>query len=286
MNFLVFLPIISLMMFVHELGHFVTARLFGITVQEFGFGLPPRLIGIRRNGVIYSLNLIPFGAFVKMLGEEDPTAPGSFAGKPRLVRAIVLAAGSFMNFLLAIVAFTLMFQVGVPYIDPNGPASFSSVMVDSPAAQAGIQAGDQVVSFNGQAVTVDQFRRLTRENEGQTVQLVIDREGAQVPITVTPHRDADSQAVVIGVILASNGSPNPLESLVDGTKFAASQVVGTFLIPKQINHRHALPALRPDGRVQRGPGGGQHAAHSGAGRWPPVLRHHRGHPGPAYLAGA
>ena len=63
-------------MFVHELGHFITARLAGITVQEFGFGLPPRLFGFKRNGVIYSINLIPFGAFVKMLGEEDPTAPG------------------------------------------------------------------------------------------------------------------------------------------------------------------------------------------------------------------
>ncbi|HEV7665779.1 MAG TPA: site-2 protease family protein, partial [Chloroflexota bacterium] len=73
MSILWFLPILSVMMFVHELGHFVTARLFGITVQEFGFGLPPRLWGFNRKGVIYSINWIPFGAFVKMLGEEDPT---------------------------------------------------------------------------------------------------------------------------------------------------------------------------------------------------------------------
>src|SRR5499427_3428113 len=111
MNFLAFLPIISLMMFVHELGHFVTARMSGITVQEFGFGLPPRLWGFKRNGVIYSINWIPFGAFVKMLGEEDPTAPGSFASKPRGIRALVLAAGSVMNFLLAVAAFAMVFIV-------------------------------------------------------------------------------------------------------------------------------------------------------------------------------
>ena len=86
---LAFLPILSVMMFVHELGHFITARLTGITVLEFGFGLPPRLWGFKRNGVIYSINWIPFGAFVKMLGEEDPTAPGSFASKSRYVRALV-----------------------------------------------------------------------------------------------------------------------------------------------------------------------------------------------------
>src|SRR3954468_13562050 len=99
LHFLAFVPILSVMMFVHELGHFITARMFGITVQEFGFGLPPRLWGYNRNGVIYSINWIPFGAFVKMLGEEDPSAPGSFASKSRGIRAIVLAAGSAMNFL-------------------------------------------------------------------------------------------------------------------------------------------------------------------------------------------
>src|SRR5438477_11050744 len=121
MNILAFLPILSSMMFVHGLGHFVTARLSGITVLEFGFGLPPRLWGFKRNGVIYSINWIPFGAFVKMLGEEDPSAPGSFASKPRGIRAIVLAAGSIMNFMLAVVAFSMVYLVGVPRLAAEGP---------------------------------------------------------------------------------------------------------------------------------------------------------------------
>src|SRR5918911_5721171 len=138
MNILWFIPILSVMMFVHELGHFVTARLSGITVLEFGFGLPPRLWGFKRNGVIYSINWIPFGAFVKMLGEEDPTAPGSFASKPRLTRAIVLAAGSAMNLLLSIVAFSLVYLVGIPSLAPDGPVRIGAVSPASPAAQAGI----------------------------------------------------------------------------------------------------------------------------------------------------
>src|ERR1700716_2215246 len=121
MNILAFLPILSVMMFVHELGHFVTARLTGITVLEFGFGLPPRLWGFKRNGVTYSINWIPFGAFVKMLGEEDPPAPGSFASKARGVRALVLAAGSAMNFLLAVLAFSMVYIVRVAGGGARGP---------------------------------------------------------------------------------------------------------------------------------------------------------------------
>src|SRR5215210_6370344 len=79
LQWLAIIPILSLLMLVHELGHYVTARRAGIVVQEFGFGLPPRMIGYERNGIIYSLNWIPVGAFVKMLGEEDPEAEGSFA---------------------------------------------------------------------------------------------------------------------------------------------------------------------------------------------------------------
>src|SRR3712207_7475566 len=100
----------DLLMLVHELGHYVTARRAGIVVQEFGFGLPPRIWGYERNGIIYSLNWIPFGAFVKMLGEEDPEAEGSFASKSKLTRFIVLAAGPGMNFITAAIVFA--FEIG------------------------------------------------------------------------------------------------------------------------------------------------------------------------------
>src|SRR5438067_12057151 len=162
MNILWFLPILSVMMFVHELGHFITARLAGITVLEFGFGLPPRLIGFNRKGVIYSINWIPFGAFVKMLGEEDPTAPGSFASKPRGIRAVVLAAGSGMTFLLAVAAFSMVYIVGVPGVPADGPVTIAQVAPDSPAQAAGLQPGDVVASLNGQSVNVQTFRQDTQ----------------------------------------------------------------------------------------------------------------------------
>src|SRR5918911_514880 len=174
-NLIVFLVMISLLMFVHELGHFITARRAGIVVQEFGFGLPPRLYGFEHNGVTYSINWIPFGAFVKMLGEEDPTAPGSFASKPRLVRIGVLAAGSAMNFLLAVVAFSLVYIVGVPGPSPDGPVRLGGIAPDSPAAAAGLQPGDLVLTFDGQPVNLQQFRDLTQQHLDETVQLVVRR---------------------------------------------------------------------------------------------------------------
>src|SRR5260221_10504737 len=184
---LAFLPILSIMMFVHELGHFITARLAGITVLEFGFGLPPRLWGFKRNGVIYSINWIPFGAFVKMLGEEDPTAPGSFASKPRAVRALVLAAGSGMNFLLAVLAFSMVYIVGVPGVAPDGPVQIAEVAQDSPAAAAGLQPGDVIVSVDGQTVNVQTFREQTQTHLGQPVQIDVKRGNQTLVVPLTPR---------------------------------------------------------------------------------------------------
>src|SRR5437588_1055616 len=200
MNVLWFLPILSVMMFVHELGHFVTARLAGITVLEFGFGLPPRLWGFKgKNGVIYSINWIPFGAFVKMLGEEDPTAPGSFASKPRGIRAIVLAAGSGMNFLLAVVAFSMVYIVGVPGVPPDAPVTVAQVAPDSPAEQAGLQAGDVVLTFNGQPVNVQSFRDDTQAHLDQPIKVEVKRGDQTVPVTLTPRSNPPEGQGAIGI---------------------------------------------------------------------------------------
>src|SRR5688572_23491956 len=164
LQFLAILPILSLMMVLHELGHFITARRAGIVVQEFGFGLPPRIFGIERGGVIYSLNWIPFGAFVKMLGEEDPSESGSFASKGKLTRAIVLAAGSGMNFLLAVVAFAIAYMSGWPSPVEN-EVQIIRVAPETPAAQAGLQEGDHVITMAGRPIVkVDDFRSITQEH--------------------------------------------------------------------------------------------------------------------------
>ncbi|HEY3062587.1 MAG TPA: M50 family metallopeptidase [Chloroflexota bacterium] len=233
---LAFLPILSLMMFVHELGHFITARLAGITVQEFGFGLPPRMVGIKRNGVIYSINWIPFGAFVKMLGEEDPTAPGSFASKPRAIRALVLAAGSIMNFLLAVLAFSLVYIVGVPRLAADGPVQFAAIAPESPAQQAGLQQGDVVVAFDGQPVSVQTFRDATQQRLDQPIHLTVKRGNQQFETNLTPRSNPPQGQGAIGVVLDANeiARSNPLQAVGAGFEQTLRAIGATFMIPKML----------------------------------------------------
>jgi regulator of sigma E protease len=235
MNVLWFLPILSLMMFVHELGHFITARLSGITVLEFGFGLPPRLWGFKRNGVIYSINWIPFGAFVKMLGEEDPTAPGSFASKPRGIRAIVLAAGSGMNFLLAVAAFSMVYIVGVPGVPPDGPVTIAEVAPGSPAQAAGIQAGDVVVTLNGQPVNVQTFRQETQSHLDQPIQIEVKRGDQTIPTILTPRSNPPEGQGAIGIVISGGLIHlNPPQALSQGFIQTVRAIGATLSVPKML----------------------------------------------------
>ncbi len=156
MAIVIFILILSLLILVHELGHFFMARKFGIKVEEFGFGYPPRLLGKKIGETIYSLNLLPFGGFVRMLG-EDPTAkklPRSFVSKTRGKRALVLVAGVVMNFLLGVILFGVIFtKIGVP--EPVDYLTITGIAADSPAAVSGLAAGDKIIGFADTKTFID-----------------------------------------------------------------------------------------------------------------------------------
>ena len=147
---LIFLGILSVLILVHEAGHFFTARAFGVKVLEFGMGYPPRLISITRGQTVYSLNALPLGGYVKLMGEEDPTHPQSLAGKGALTRLTVLSAGAFMNFILPIILFTFISMV--PQNHYEGRVLIDMVEEASPAQIAGLQSGDIVLSVDGHPV--------------------------------------------------------------------------------------------------------------------------------------
>jgi regulator of sigma E protease len=147
---IVFLLVLGVLIFVHELGHFVTARLAGVKVEEFGIGYPPRIFGVQRGETIYSINAVPLGGFCRLLGEEDPSAPRSLASKGALTRIIVLGSGSVMNALLPVVLLTIAFMV--PRAVDVGDVVVEGVASDSPAAEAGITPGDVIISVNGNPV--------------------------------------------------------------------------------------------------------------------------------------
>jgi len=155
--------ILVILVVVHELGHFVTAKLAGVQVLEFGLGYPPKLAGFRfgrrpapsspgagDDRTEYTINALPLGGFVRLLGEEDPSDPRSLAAKPRGIRILVLAAGALMNLLLPIVLFTANFMI--PQQVAVGRVVIQHVAANSPAQQAGVQSGDQIVTINGDRV--------------------------------------------------------------------------------------------------------------------------------------
>src|ERR1700692_1240386 len=147
------LVLIGVMILVHELGHFWAARAFDVKVEVFSFGFGPRLFGFRRGDTDYRFSLFLFGGYVKMVGDQpgDTGAddPKGFLAKPRWQRLIIAFACPFMNILLAVAVLTGLFMVSYEKIIDDNGAQIGHVMPDSPAAKAGIEAGDKIVRLNG-----------------------------------------------------------------------------------------------------------------------------------------
>ena len=178
-SWLLIVPVLAFLVFVHELGHFVTAKRFGIKVSEFGFGFPPRMFGVRYGETIYSVNWIPLGGFVKMVGEEDPAEPRSFARQTVAKRAIVLVAGSFMNLVVPVVIFTILLMLPHDTL-VGGTVVITGVAPGSPAQEAGLRRGDSIVQVDGvRIIGADDLVDTVREKVGQPVELTV-RRGAIV----------------------------------------------------------------------------------------------------------
>ena len=177
-----FLGVLAVLILAHELGHFVTAKASGVTVEEFGLGFPPRLLSIWRGGTRYSLNAVPLGGFVKMTGEEDPGAPGSLASKSIGSRLLILSAGSLMNAILPLLLFTISFMI--PHDTVTGQVMVEQVAPGSPAAGAGIETGDTILSLDGKTV----------RNIGDLQRYISLNLGGEVPLQVK-HHDSTTETV-------------------------------------------------------------------------------------------
>jgi regulator of sigma E protease len=145
-----FILILSVLVLAHEFGHFITAKAFGVKVEEFAIFMPPKIHSFKRGETTYTINAIPFGGYTKMLGEVDPNFPRSLASKSHAVRFIILAAGSIMNVLLPIVLFAISFMIPHPQIIEQ--VQISQIAVDSPAQAAGLEVGDTILKINNNTV--------------------------------------------------------------------------------------------------------------------------------------
>ena len=167
LNGLYIIPILAVLIRVHEIGHFVAARRIGVKVEEFGIGIPPRIKGWRRNGVLWSLNWIPFGGFVRVKGEDGTDmSAGSMNSKGPLQRAFFLVAGSMMNFLVAIIlSIVIVALQGVP--DTTSNMYVAAVASDSPAEGANWLPGDSIYAIDGDVInSTSQLQAAMRDRAG------------------------------------------------------------------------------------------------------------------------
>jgi regulator of sigma E protease len=231
---LVFIIVLGVLVFVHELGHFIVARRNGVSAEEFGFGFPPRVLGIYWNekgkrkivwgnrsvkaiGTVYSINWIPLGGFVKIVGEdgEEKGDPKSFASKSAWSRVRMLAAGVAMNFLLAAVLLSAVYFMGAPQVVEdsasgilkNEKIQIIAVANDSPAAGMGIKIGDQLVSAkNNLGVetalgNIEEIQNYIHAHEGEKITLGIKRGNENLELAGTPRKDYPADQGSLGISL-------------------------------------------------------------------------------------
>jgi regulator of sigma E protease len=204
MSILIFLLALSVLVFVHEFGHFIAAKKSGVKVDEFGFGLPPRIFGRKVGDTLYSINLLPIGGFVKLKGEDGEVlgfgSEGSFVAASNPKRLIIVLAGVVGNLLLAYLIFVLLFLVGNPTM--IGKVIISNVAKNSPAEASQIKPNDYVLKVDGVAVTEPQdFINRVNNKKGIKVDIVVEREGSVLNLTAIPRVSPPSGEGPLGVVV-------------------------------------------------------------------------------------
>ncbi len=241
MTALLVIAILVFLIVVHELGHFIAAKLFRVKVEEFGVGYPPRAFSFGRfGGTEYTLNWIPFGGFVRLFGEEEEHGSGSFSDAPRWKQAIILLAGVTMNALAAWALFSGAYMIGVLHpVEVRGAHTqliVSQVIPASPADASGIKAGDEIaavregktdlVDITPQGVSDFVSKRAGKEIEVSYIHDKILKTGIMRPAHAIIPGSEGRPAVGLGLLLAETESLGFKESVVEG--FARTKV--TFVV--------------------------------------------------------
>lgn len=219
---------ICILIFIHELGHFIAAKLSGVKVNEFALGMGPVLFQRQKGETIYSLRAIPIGGFCAMEGEdEESDDEGAFNKKPAWKKAIILIAGSFMNLLMAIVLMTIVtYAIGFP------SSTLGEVTKGSPAEKAGIVAGDTIIEANGHKVDdwYDFTKIVDEADKSKSIELVIDRDGKEI-VTKSGFMENEGRKV-IGVV--ATNEKNAGKALINGPKATWNMAKNMYGVLKQL----------------------------------------------------
>lgn len=245
MSIIIFLLMLTLLVFVHELGHFLFAKKNGIRVDEFAIGFPPKIFSFTKGETKYSLNIVPLGGYVKIFGEnpDDESIAGpdkerSFVNKSKKVQALVLFGGILFNILFAFVLFSASYMIGVtglPQDERQTPRLYvTDIVKDSPAEKSGLIKGDMILSLKeGESVvseiTPDVVRKIVGASEGKPVDLTILRNNESLQVSVVPEKGVatnNSYAIGIQMVELSNLKLGFFASIAKGAEM-------TMLVTKE-----------------------------------------------------
>lgn len=232
-TFLATILVLGVLIFVHELGHFLLAKLMGVRVEAFSLGFPPRLLHKKIGDTDYRLSVVPLGGYVKLLGEnpndEVPPEllPYSFMHHPLWHRFLIVLAGPIFNLLFAVVAFSLVFTfAGIPYLTTQ----IGTVMENSPAARAGLKVGDRVLEVDGHQVERwDEVSQNIRRAGENALVLTLKRGEQVLKVEVKPQRmetadifGSPTQAVIIGITASDRPAVEkvgPVRAFAEGSVY-------------------------------------------------------------------
>lgn len=218
MSLILFFAVLAVLVLSHEFGHFIAAKKSGIRVDEFGFGFPPRLFGVKKGETLYSINLIPFGGFVKIHGEDGSIGSSqedknsrSFSSKSISVRALVIAAGVVFNVALAWFLISLGYMAGMPTsvgtVPPGAEIMGKKVVIlevqeNSPAKTAGLQPGDELAGFN----SVEEAQKFISDNRGKETEINYQRDEKNFSVKLTPRINPPAGQGAIGIAMDEIGT--------------------------------------------------------------------------------
>ena len=214
-NLITFLAIVfvfGILIISHEIGHFVAAKSFGVGVVEFSVGMGPKLFGFKRNETSYSLRLLPLGGYVRMLGEDDTSSdPKAFCNQNPWKKLVIMIAGAFMNFAVAILLLTLVFyNIGIYKPVIGGLES------GYPAQKAGLQVNDKIISINNEKIkSWDEFTAYVMNNKDKEMTMNVERNGNPIGIKLKPEYVESEKRYMIGaspIIIKNNVAASLSES--------------------------------------------------------------------------
>lgn len=211
MTLFIFLIILSILVLIHEFGHFIAAKKSGVKVEEFALGFPPRIFSKKIGETRYSMNALPIGGYVRLFGEDEPTKEHqnrSFFAQPLHKKLIIALAGAFMNLLLGVVAFALLYaHIGLPTGVVNYPV-IAAVAPGSPAQQSNMRPLDRILKVGDKEVkTEEEVRMAAQQYAGQEIEVILERSPITLLANMAVEQKADER-VTVWITPQANPGPN------------------------------------------------------------------------------